>query len=108
MREKRVSELWGLSMTNSASAISEVRALSRRALLIVWLQGFTQRNLTSEPPGDAEKLVSNLGVGATSLDRFVRPWVNQQFRVPDNKTRLAPGTLDATVTFKQLRDYANA
>lgn len=95
-------------MSVNANVLLEVRTLSRQAQLIIWLQGFTRRNLTTQPPGDGEKLVSNLGVGATNLDRFIRPWVNQQFRVPDGKLRLAPGTLDATTTFKQLCSFADA
>lgn len=95
-------------MLANAAVLNEVRTLSRRAKLIVWLQGFTRRNLKVEPPSDSEKLVSNLGVGATNLDKFIRPWVNQQFRVPDGKLRLAPGTIDATITFKQLCDFAGA
>lgn len=91
----------------TASAVTEVTNISRRAQLIIWLQGFTKRNLAQDPPQDSDGLVVNIGVGASNLDRFIRPWVNERFRVPDGKDRLVSGALKAA-TFKQLCEHAGA
>lgn len=97
-----------MRVNDTADAVAEMLSLSRRAQLIIWLQRFTRRNLAVEQPRDSEKLISDLGVGASGLDRFIRPWVNDTYRVPDGKARLAPGTLDSTTTFKQLCGFAGA
>lgn len=91
----------------TTNAVTEVTNISRRAQLIIWLQGFTRRNLTQQPPADGESLVTNIGVGPSNLDRFIRPWVNDRFRAPDGKERLASGALKSA-TFKQLCDHAGA
>lgn len=83
------------------AAVEEVYGLSRKAEIIVSLQTFTSRNLTTAPPEDGDKL-ADLGVGNQNLDRFIRPWINKRFRVPDGKDRLPPGAITGKTTFKEL------
>jgi len=95
-------------MTVMADAVASISSLSRLAEIIISLQNYTSRNLTALPPGDDEKLGSNIGVSDSSLDRFIRPWIYKRFRRPDGKTRLPPGTITGETTFKALKDFAGA
>lgn len=94
-------------MTTTEQAIAELASISRKAQLIHWLQAFTTRDLSVDAPRDTEKLSANLGVSKTNLDKFVRPWVNARYRVPDRKPRLARGALD-DATFGELIGLASA
>ena len=70
----------------------------KSARLIAALDLFTRRNLVAEPPADADTM-EGLGVGSTNLDRYIRPWINQTFRDPQNRPRLLSGQLKTSATF---------
>ncbi|MEA3030375.1 MAG: hypothetical protein QOJ53_513 [Sphingomonadales bacterium] len=95
-------------MVATEEAVQSLAALSRKAEVIITLQAFTARSLTANPPADGESLGENIGVGDRNLDRFVRPWINKRFRVPDGKPRIPPGAITGKTTFKQLCDLAGA
>ena len=77
--------------------------IGRTEVLISWLQGFTQRDLSSQPPKDREKLTANIGIGESNLDRFIRVWVNRYFRSVDQKPYISRGKLPGTTTFLELK-----
>lgn len=78
-----------------------------RARLIAALDLFTRRDLTTREPGDSET-VAQLGVGATNLDRYIRPWINQTFRDPLGLPRLMQSDVKVTLTFASLLSLCKA
>lgn len=74
------------------------------ARLIAVLDFYTARDLLLNPPQDTEKL-QRIGVAATNADRFIRPWVNDAFRTPNQWSKLSRGGLPITTTYAKLRDY---
>lgn len=77
--------------------------IEREKVLISWLQGFTQRDLTKKPPKDVEQLTENIGVGPSNLDRFIRVWVNKHFRAPGQQTPIGRGKLPGSTKYSQLK-----
>lgn len=92
----------------TTEALDTIETLSRRVEIILSLQPLTSRDLRRFPPQDGDTMGADLGIGETSLDHLVRPWINKRFRVPDNKPQLAPGTISGATTFKELCEFAGA
>jgi hypothetical protein len=90
------------------AAVASLQTLGRIAQLIEALQTFTGRDLRANPPQPSEKLGPDIGVGATNLDRFIRPWVNRAFREPDGRPPLSPGALKPSNSFAELCTAAGA
>lgn len=72
-----------------------------RARLIGALDIFTRRDLIADPPADQEA-IAQLGVGATNLDRSIRPWINQTFRDALGLPRLLSGEVKTVMKFSAL------
>lgn len=72
-----------------------------RARLIAALDLFTRRSLVDIPPSDAETM-AHLGVGATNLDRYIRPWINQSFRDALGLRRLVQGEVKTGAAFSAV------
>ena len=72
-----------------------------RARLIAALDLFTRRSLVQFPPKDSETM-AHLGVGATNLDRYIRPWINQSFRDALGLRRLVQGEVKTTAAFSAV------
>ena len=72
-----------------------------RAVLVTGLDPFTKRDLIVKPPKDNETM-QGLGIGATNLDRFVRPWINRRFRKALGKPYLLSGDIKADAKFSTV------
>ncbi|MFO0530380.1 hypothetical protein [Brevundimonas sp.] len=72
-----------------------------RARLIAALDLFTRDDLVANPPADGHSM-QKIGVGATNLDRYIRPWINQTFRDPKGLARLVSGDLKVSDTFAAI------
>lgn len=72
-----------------------------RARLVAALDLFTRRDLTKSEPKDTET-IAQIGVGATNLDRYIRPWINQTYRDALGLPRLMQGEVKTTMTFAAL------
>jgi hypothetical protein len=72
-----------------------------RARLIAALDLFTRRSLLHAPPADAETM-AHLGVGASNLDRYIRPWINQTFRDGHGLRRLVQGEVKTSAAFSAV------
>lgn len=84
------------------AAADEVRARLIAALDVLPRGGRrTRPSLVDQPPGDGETM-AHLGLGATNLDRYIRPWINQTFRDALGLRRLTQGEVKPGLTFSAV------
>lgn len=91
----------GVSSQTHAAAALLLDNLDAR--LIAVLDFNSDRNVTDDKPHESETLKS-IGVSATKADRFIRPWINDAFRKPNNWPKLKRGELPTSTTYAKLRE----
>lgn len=93
-----------MSVSSDTHAGAELLTNSIDARLIAVLDFNSDRNVTVDKPHETETL-KNIGVSATKAERFIRPWINDAFRKPNNWPKLKRGGLPVDTTYSKLRDF---